>query len=127
MREKKILLQIPPRHNLFTNRRPCHFILFFTLSFSLSHLSPIHLPLSPPLASPSPSTLHLPYMGFSIICLFISLTSSSPMGFSLTSSPPQLIAPSISYLNSPLPTAPTISDATLEIFFTPYASMVVCV
>jgi hypothetical protein len=41
------------------------------------------------------------------------------MGFSLTSSPPQLIAPSISYLNSPLPTVPTIGDAALDFFFYP--------
>jgi hypothetical protein len=39
------------------------------------------------------------------------------MVFSLTSSP--LIAPSICYLNSPLPTAPTIGDAALEFFFYP--------
>jgi hypothetical protein len=47
------------------------------------------------------------------------------MVFSLTSLPPQLIAQSISYLNSPLPTAPTIGDVALEFFFTSYASMVV--
>ena len=122
-KKKKILLQTPPRHNLFTHIRPCHLTLFFTLSL-IFHLfifpSPIHLPLSPPLASPSPSTLHLSWV-------FPLFASSSPMGFFLTSSPPQLIAPSISYLNFPLPIAPTIGDVVLEFFFTPYASIVVCV
>jgi hypothetical protein len=79
--------------------------LYFTCS-----LSPLHLPHSLPLASSSP-------MGFFPPCLFISLTSSSPMGFFLTFSSPKLIAPSISYLNSPLPTAPTIGDGVLEFFF----------
>jgi hypothetical protein len=118
--KKKFLLQIPSRHYLFTHKRPCHLTLFFNLSFSLSlslslSLSPFHLPLSPPpppLASPSPSTLHLPW-------IFPPFASSSPMGFSLTSLSPQLIASSISYLNSPLPTAPIIGDAALEIFFYP--------
>ena len=92
--------------------------------FLLSHLSPFHLPLtssSSTLSSPhlSISLNSLSPMGFSTLCLFMSFTSSSPIGFSLTSSPPQLIASSISYLNSPLPTIPTIGNAALEIFFTP--------
>uniref|UniRef100_A0A2N9EK49 Uncharacterized protein n=1 Tax=Fagus sylvatica TaxID=28930 RepID=A0A2N9EK49_FAGSY len=61
----------------------------------------------------SPMPLHLPHLFISPIDLFIShgffpLASSSPLDLSLTSSSPQLIAPSISYLNSPLPTVPTI-------------------
>jgi hypothetical protein len=121
------LLQTPPRHNPCTHIRPCHPTLFFSLS--LSHISSF--------TSSSP-TLSPPR-------LFISLTSSSPMGFSPFSSYPsplhlpwvfpphlfishgffphlfisQLIAPSISYLNSPLPTTPTIGDAALEFFFLP--------
>ena len=57
-----------------------HVILHsFSLFFSLS-LSSLHLPLSLPLTFSSP-TLSPP-------CLFISLTCSSPMGFSFTSSSP---------------------------------------
>ena len=91
--------------------------LFHSHSLSLtSHLSPLHLPHTLLLAFSSPSPLYLPWIFPP--CLFISLTSSSPMGFSLTFSSPQLIAPSISYLNSPLPITPTIGDA-LKIFFCP--------
>ena len=70
--------------------------------------SPLHLPNWP---------LHLPWVF--LPCLFISLTSSSLMDLSPTSSFPQFIAPSISYLNSPLPTAPTIGDTALNFFFLP--------
>jgi hypothetical protein len=102
---------------------PLFFFFFFSLSLSLSHLfispSPLYLPLSSP---PPPPRLSISLnfsslMGFSTLCLFISLTSW--MGFSFISSPPQLIAPSISYLNSTLPTAPIIGDTMLEIFFLP--------
>jgi hypothetical protein len=136
------LLQTPPRHNLCTYKRPCHPTIFFTFSLSLSlsltsHLSSLHLPLSLPLTSSSP-TLSPPRLFISPIdlfisheffspYLFISLTSSSPMDLSLTSSSPQLIASSISYLNSPLLTALTIGDAVLKFFFCPCDSMVVCV
>ena len=118
-KKKKILLQTPPRHNLFTHRHPCHLALFFTLFLSLSHLSPFHLPLTsssptlpPPPASSSPSTLYLPWV-------FPPFASSSLIGLSLTSSPSQLIVSLISYLNSPLPTAPTTGDAALKFFFYP--------
>ena len=98
------------------------FLLSLSLSLSLSltsHLSSLHLPLSLPLTSSSP-TLSPPR-------LFISLISSSPIGFSplplhlpwIFPSPLlQLIVPSISYLNSPLPTTPTIGDVAL-VFFAP--------
>ena len=110
----------------------------FLLSLShTSHLSSLHLPLSLPLTSSS-STLSpprlfishgfFPHLFISPIDLFISHRFFPPCLFiSLTSSSPQLIAPSISYLNSPLPTAPTIGDAMLEIFFCPYAPVVVCI
>ena len=78
-KKKKILLQTPPRHNLFTHRHPCHLALFFTLFLSLSHLSPFHLPLtsSSPTLPPPPSRLFISLnslspMGFSTLCLFIS-------------------------------------------------------
>ena len=96
---------------------------FLSLSLSLSltsHLSSLHLPHSFLFASSSPSPLHFPWVFPS--CLFIShgffpLASSSPMNLSLTSSSPQLIAPSISYLISPLPTTSTIGDVALDFFF----------
>ena len=69
-----------------------------------------------PHTSSSPSPLHLPWVFPP--CPFISLTSSSSISFSLISSSPQLIAPSIFYLNSLLPTTPTIGDA-LEFLFCP--------
>ena len=116
------------------------YLLFF-LSLSLSHLifhlfishslspSPLHLPHSLSLASLSPMgfspmPLHLPhlfiYHGFfphlfvSPIDLFIFHGF-----FPFTSSSPQLIAPSISYLNFPLPTVLTIGNAAPKFFFTP--------
>ncbi len=75
-------------------------------SYHLFHsLSHIYFTSSSPTLSPL--LLHLLY-------LFIS------HGFSpITSSSPQLIALLISYLNSPLPTTPTISDAAFKIFFCP--------
>jgi hypothetical protein len=92
---------------------PLFHSLSLSLSLSLSHTSfMFSSPTLSPLASPSPSTLHLPWV-------FPPFAFSSPMGFSLTSSPPQLIALSISYLNSPLPTTPTIGDVVLEIFLLP--------
>ena len=71
--ERKKIFSSKHRHVIISSPTDIHVILpSFSLSFSLSlifHLfispSPLHLPLSPP-----PS------------CLFISLNSSSPMGFS---------------------------------------------
>ena len=96
----------PLFHSLFLS------LSSFTFS-SLPHLFISHsLPLSPPLASPSSSTLHLPWV-------FPPFVSSSPIRFFLTSSSPQLIASLMSYLNSPLPIAPTTGDAALEFSFYP--------
>ena len=83
--------------------------LFLSLSLSLSSFTFSSPTLSPPRLSISLNSSSP--MSFSTLYLFISLTSSSPIGFSLTFSPPQLLAPSISYLNSSLPTTPTIGDA----------------
>ena len=110
----------------------------FLLSLSLtSHLSSLHLPLSLPLTSSS-STLSpprlfishgfFPHLFISPLDLFISHRFFPPCLFiALTSSSPQLIAPSISYLNSPLPTVPTISNAALNFFFAPVLLVVVYV
>ena len=93
--------------------------LFYSLFLSLSHLSHFHLPLT----SSSP-TLSPP-------CLSISLNSSSPIGFStlclfifhgvfpdLFTSPIDCTLNLLfGYLNSPLPTVPTVGDAALRNFF----------
>ena len=101
----------------------------FTLSFSLSlssftFSSPPHLFIS---HSPPPPS-HL----------FISLNSSSPMGFStlclfisygvfphLFTSPIDCTLNLLFKLSTTH--CPTVGDVALEIFFTPYASMVVCI
>ena len=114
------------------------YTLFHFLSLSLtSHLSSLHLPHSFLLASSSlmgfsPMPLHLPHLFIShgfFPYLFISLIDIfiSHEFFPLTSSSPQLIAPSIFYLNFPRPTVPTIGNTTLKFFFCPCAFVVVCV
>jgi hypothetical protein len=113
-----------------------HLIFHLFFSHSLSP-SPLHFPHSFPLASSSPTlsphlttsspmgftplSLHFPHLFIShgfFSHLFISHGFFPPCFFiSLTSSFTELIAFSISYFNSPLPTTPTIGDTMLKFFF----------